>query len=370
MSDPNEIPSVSMANTKKDLLDAYQAAKDRAEALGKNLLDAEKARKRMEKQLAEATADTQAGQDPLKRLQDLRSGIGRELTDLAERYEAEIDAYRKIKAAVADKSRRCGPSTKWRPPPPTWRPCLTPSGWKRSASKRRRMRPGRRSKRRCKARGKRGSVKRPSRSARAPKPNARSRPGRKREKEDYEYALFAGKSAQRKKRPRRRAEPAWKRRSPRKRRPSTRRSASARPTWRPARRAAARMEEELVALRKAAEAFPASLDKAVKQAVDAAGTRLTRDFEKDKALLESCFEGEKNVRADSQDRGPGKNSSSPRPTRSRIFRGVTSRHTKRSRTSPTGPWPRLAGKTPGGIGPSHAVPPRSDSGAEGVNRNR
>jgi predicted nucleic acid-binding Zn-ribbon protein len=72
MSPSTEIPSVSMANTKKDLLDAYQAAKDRAEALGKELLDAEKARKRMEK-LVKSQAD--------------------QITDLSRRHE---QAYEKV----------------------------------------------------------------------------------------------------------------------------------------------------------------------------------------------------------------------------------------------------------------------------------
>ena len=48
MTDQADIPSVSMANTKKELLEAYEIAKQRVENQGKDLLDAEKARKRME----------------------------------------------------------------------------------------------------------------------------------------------------------------------------------------------------------------------------------------------------------------------------------------------------------------------------------
>lgn len=103
MTQETELPSVSMANTKKELLDAYTTAKKRVDMLDKDLLDAEKARKRLEKQAAATTADTQAAHDPVQRLQDLRGAISRELTDLAERFEREIETYRKIKSAIETK---------------------------------------------------------------------------------------------------------------------------------------------------------------------------------------------------------------------------------------------------------------------------
>ena len=105
MTDQPNIPNVSMANTKKELLEAYEEAKKRVQSIGKDLLDAEKARKQMEKQVAAATADTQAAQDPVKRLNDLRGSISRELNDLAERFETEIDTYRKIQAAIDAKQK-------------------------------------------------------------------------------------------------------------------------------------------------------------------------------------------------------------------------------------------------------------------------
>ena len=68
--------------------------------MDKNLLDAEKARKQMEKKVAAATADTQTAQDPVKRLHDLRGAISRELNELAERFETEIETYKKIQSAI------------------------------------------------------------------------------------------------------------------------------------------------------------------------------------------------------------------------------------------------------------------------------
>ena len=103
MTEKTDLPNVSMTNTKKELLEAYEDAKEQFESLSKDLLDAEKARKRLEKKVATATADTQAAQDPLKRLHDLRGTISRELTELAERFETEMETYRKIQSAIETK---------------------------------------------------------------------------------------------------------------------------------------------------------------------------------------------------------------------------------------------------------------------------
>ena len=103
MSEKSDLPNVSMTNTKKELLGAYEEAKKQFEILSSDLLDAEKARKRLEKKVAAAAADTQAAQDPLKRLHDLRGAISRELTELAERFETEIETYRKIQSAIETK---------------------------------------------------------------------------------------------------------------------------------------------------------------------------------------------------------------------------------------------------------------------------
>ncbi len=103
MSEQNDTTNVSMANTKKEMLEAYLATKKRLQKQEKEVLNAEKARKQIEKQLAEATADSQVSQDPLQRLYKLKGDIGRELTTLAEKFEQEIDTYRKIQTAVKEK---------------------------------------------------------------------------------------------------------------------------------------------------------------------------------------------------------------------------------------------------------------------------
>ena len=72
MTEKTDLPNVSMTNTKQELLDDYQEAKGQFESLSKDLFDAEKARKQLEKKVAAATADAQAAQNPQKRLHDQR----------------------------------------------------------------------------------------------------------------------------------------------------------------------------------------------------------------------------------------------------------------------------------------------------------
>jgi hypothetical protein len=59
--------------------------------------------------------------------------------------------------------------------------------------------------------------------------------------------------------------------------------------------AVAGREKELASLQKEVESFPKRNESAVQSAVAEATERLTRDFERDKALIKARFEGEKNV---------------------------------------------------------------------------
>mgnify|MGYP000240578530 CR=1 FL=1 len=47
MTEKTDLPNVSMTNTKKELLEAYEVAKKHFDGVNKELLDAEKARKRV-----------------------------------------------------------------------------------------------------------------------------------------------------------------------------------------------------------------------------------------------------------------------------------------------------------------------------------
>jgi len=105
MTEKNESENISMTNTKKEMLEAYQNIKVRYQKREKDVFDAEKTRKMFEKKLAEAAADSQASQDPLERLFKLKGDISRELTALAEKFEQEIDIYQKIQTAVKEKQK-------------------------------------------------------------------------------------------------------------------------------------------------------------------------------------------------------------------------------------------------------------------------
>lgn len=105
MTKKKEIPSVSGSNTKKELLEAYEAMKSILETQQKELLNAEKAREQADKQAAQALAEKVANEDPIRQIHDLRVTLGKELSGLAERFEVEIETFRKVSTAVEDKQR-------------------------------------------------------------------------------------------------------------------------------------------------------------------------------------------------------------------------------------------------------------------------
>lgn len=103
METADELPTVSMTNTKKEMLAAYQEMKAALEAKDREVLDAEKEKEKYRKEAARAAADRAAAEDPLRLIESLKASITRELTGLAEKYEAETHEYERLKEAVAEK---------------------------------------------------------------------------------------------------------------------------------------------------------------------------------------------------------------------------------------------------------------------------
>ena len=103
MSARNEIPAVSMSNTKKEMLDAYSEVKRRVETQKKELVTAEKARAEAENNVSLAVAEKEAESDPIKRLHELRGALGKELLALAERFEQEVQTFEQIRSAILNK---------------------------------------------------------------------------------------------------------------------------------------------------------------------------------------------------------------------------------------------------------------------------
>ena len=102
-SDGNGLSQISMSNTKKEMLDVYEKLKRQIETKNKELINAEKSKKEIEKKVALVTAETQASQDPVYRIHDLRSSLNKELSSLAEKFEEELETYRKVQSAVQEK---------------------------------------------------------------------------------------------------------------------------------------------------------------------------------------------------------------------------------------------------------------------------
>lgn len=293
MPDQPVISSVSMANTKKELLQAYQEAKQRLKALDKNLLDSERTRKDLEKKLAAAAADSQAAQDPLQRLNDLRGAIGRELIDLAEKLETEIEAYRKVQEAVATKQEELKTIYEVETEAADLAALIDAHRVEKQQFE-------------DEMTARRGAFEEEMADARSQwekeelehdlqvKEDAEAiKKRRAREREEYEYG-FAREKAQRTNELNDKLSTLEKEIA--QKRQEFEQESQQRKSDLDAREATLKKnEEEVASLRMESEGFASRVESAVKKATDETAQRLTREFEKDKALLVAKFEGEKNV---------------------------------------------------------------------------
>jgi len=288
-----EIPKVSMANTKKELLDAYETAKKQLKIREKERLDARKAQKQMEKELAAATAKAEVAGDPFKRLYDLRGDISRELTRLAERYEKELDTYRKVQTAVKTKQEEL--ETIYGIETAASDLAALIEAQQAAKEEFEQKMQARRSafEEEMRESRSRWNQEKATRQQEAKEEAEAIEKRRKREKEEYEYA-FAREKEQRKNalEDQLRAieiEITQKREA-------FEQEVSRRTAELEAREEAVlKQEQETAALKQEAETFPQRVEENVRKAVDAATARLTSDFEKTSALLKAQFTGEKNV---------------------------------------------------------------------------
>ena len=104
-SSTTSIPDVSMSNTKKEMLEAYQTVKSLIEEKDQQLLDAEKAKDKMRKEVTEEIASEALSKDPVERIQELKSAVIHQLNDLSDKMEAEKERYAKICEAIEDKQK-------------------------------------------------------------------------------------------------------------------------------------------------------------------------------------------------------------------------------------------------------------------------
>ncbi len=96
----NDIPKISTANTKKEILDAYNLVIKKIAEQSKATLKPEQALKvKKEKEVTEI-ADATQKEGVIKKLSDLKEEIGHTLSNLANKLESERDRYVRIKEAI------------------------------------------------------------------------------------------------------------------------------------------------------------------------------------------------------------------------------------------------------------------------------
>lgn len=103
MAEKTEVPDISMRNTKKEMLTAYEEMKAIIKQKGKDVLDIEKTKEEFRKKAAAIAAEKAEKEDPVRRIHDLRGDIGHDLTALAGKFETETEEYVRVKEAVAEK---------------------------------------------------------------------------------------------------------------------------------------------------------------------------------------------------------------------------------------------------------------------------
>lgn len=293
MTEQKDLPNVTMSNTKKEMLEAYYTVKKQLQEREKQALDAEKARKQMEKKIAEATADAEASQDPLQRLYRLKGDIGRELTTVAEKFEQEIDTYRKIQAALKEKQAELNTLYEIETAASDLAALIEAQQAKKMAFEQEMESRKKAHEEEMQAMRAKWDKEKAEREQAAREQVEAVKKQRQREKEEYEYN-FAREKEQRKNalEDEMRAlenEIDQKRKDFEQDRNRQSSELEARE------KSITEKESEMARLQKEVETFPQKLNTDVQKAVTATTERLTSDFEKAKKLLEAQHEGETNV---------------------------------------------------------------------------
>lgn len=295
MNHQADLPNVSMANTKKELMEAYEIAKKRLESHSKDLLDAEKARKRMEKQVATATADAQVALDPVQRLHDLRSTISRELGDLAERFENEIETYRKIQSAIDTKQAELDTIYEVETAASDLAALIDAQRIKKEQFDQEMSTQKTGFDIEMEEMRTQWQREKTDHDRQIAEEKASLKKERQREKEEYEYT-FTREQAQRKNELEDELQALAKEIATK--RSDFELSVQERTAALDVREeAVAAREKDIEDLRKEVEGFPKRLENSIQAAVADTTKQLTRDFGSDKALMQARFDGEKNVLA-------------------------------------------------------------------------
>ncbi len=293
MSEEKELPQMTMSNTKKEMMDAYQAAKKQLQAKEKECLDAEKARKEIEKQAASAAAETQASQDPLKRISDLRGNISRELTSLSEHFEQELDVYRQVQSAVKTKQEELGTIYEVETAASDLAALIEAQQAKKDEFEREMKEQRSAFDEEIRVARVRWDREKAEREKEVREGAEEVKKQRQREKEEFEYA-FSREKEQRKNTLEDELR-ALEHEIVQNKKDFEQEFNERRSELEAREDAVTKREQEIAVLNEEVKVFPQRLDEKVKTAVKETTEKVTNDFEKSKELLEAKFEGEKNV---------------------------------------------------------------------------
>jgi hypothetical protein len=97
------VPPISMANTKKEMLEAYTELKKLLRSKESELLDAKKIRAEQEREKRSAAAAEAVATDPVVRIAELKHSLAAELSNLSDRFAAEHERYRALCAEIEAK---------------------------------------------------------------------------------------------------------------------------------------------------------------------------------------------------------------------------------------------------------------------------
>ncbi|MBT8340616.1 MAG: hypothetical protein HKP58_06720 [Desulfatitalea sp.] len=96
----DEIPKITQANTKKEMLDAYNKLAKQIQVQAKAELKPEKVKEERQAMETAKAAETIASDSARKLLGDLKLSIDKELSELALKMETQIGRYKQLKAAI------------------------------------------------------------------------------------------------------------------------------------------------------------------------------------------------------------------------------------------------------------------------------
>ena len=286
-------PQINMSNTKKEMLDVYKDMKRLVEAKNKELIDAERAKKELEKKAALAAAETQATQDPIHRIHDLRSSLNKELSSLAEKFEEELETYRKVQSAVTEKQDELKNVYDIEAAASDLAALIQAQQVKKEKFDREMELQKDEFDQEMTESRERWTKEQADRAARLKEEKEELKKQKEREESDYEYNLNRDREQRRNQ-----LEDelqALQKEITQKREAFEQDLSSRETTLKAGETEVAQKEKEFEKLSKEVESFPSRLEAGVKAAVDEATSRLTADFGKNEALLKANFEGEKNV---------------------------------------------------------------------------